>query len=242
LRKLIFILFPVFCYGQVTITRATSSGEHNCSGAGLVSVQHNNITLTQDKLYLAVVFADSTNVYGSSVTSTSFTWDILAQVGNFKRRVSIYRCVPSSTTTTDDPLVTFPFGDFPNMIDFTIWEITGVPMTNNGADAIIQSVKDSATSSTTALITLATLQPRASVFTCFTNSLNPFGGSVESGWTEQVDQGCATFSGSTNISGQYIMTRIATTDNTPSATVSSSDWLGVSIELRASGRRATVIN
>jgi hypothetical protein len=242
LRKLIFILFPVFSYGQVTITKVTGSGEHNCAGTAFTGIQHNNITLTQDKLYLAVVFADSSNNFGSNILSTSFTWDTVAQVGNFTRRISIYRCVPSSTTTTDDPAATWTFGNYPNMIDFTIWEITGVPMTNNGANAIVQSVKDSATASTTALITLASLQPRASVFSCFTNSLNPFGGSVESGWTERIDLGCATFPLSTNISGQYIMTRIGTTDNTPSATVSTCDWLGVALELRASGRRATIIN
>ena len=129
------------------------------------------------------------------------------------------------------------------MIDFTIWEITGVPMTNNGADAVVQSVTDSATASTTALVTLASLlNGRASVFSCFTNSLDPFGGTVEGGWTEQRDLGCTTFAGSTNISGQYIMTRISTIDNTPSATVSSSDWIGAAIELRATGRRAVIIN
>jgi hypothetical protein len=241
MKKLIFLLLPIYSYGQITITKVTSAGEHNCSGVGLISIQHNNVPLTQGKVYLAVVFADSTNNYGNNIAATSFTWDTVAQVGNFKRRVSIYRCAPSSSTTTDDPNAVFAFGNFPNLIDFTIWEITGVPTTNNGADAIIQLIKDSATSSTTALITLAAIRNNAAVFTCFTNSLSPFGGSVESGWTERVDDGCATFPSSTNKSGQYIMSRIGTSDNTPSATISSSDWIGVAIEFRG-GRRNNVTN
>src|SRR5688572_28289742 len=107
IRLLLFLLFPVFSYGQITITKVTTTGEHNCSGTGFIGIQHNNITLTQDKLYLAVVFTDSTNSYGGGITATSFTWDAVVQVGNFKRRVSIYRCVPSSTTTTDDPQIAF---------------------------------------------------------------------------------------------------------------------------------------
>jgi hypothetical protein len=243
MKKLIFLLFPVFSYGQVTITKVTTAGELTCNGAGIIGVTHNNVALTQDKLYLAIVIADSTNNYGGNITGTSHTWDTVSQVGNFSRRISVYRSVPASSTTTDDPTVSFTFGNYPNAIHFTVWEITGVPMTTNGADAIVQSVKDSALASTTATITMASLlNGRASVFAVFGNNLNPFGGSVESGWTEQVDGGCATFPSSTYIGGFYIMTRISTTDNTPTTTVSSSDWHGVALELRASGRRAVIIN
>jgi hypothetical protein len=240
MKKLLFLLFPIFSYGQVTITKVTSSGEATCSGAGIVSVVHNNIALTTDKLYIAVVFADSTNSYGTAPTGTSFTWDIVSQSGNNTRRISIYKTLPTSSTTTEDPTVTFSFGSFPNFIGFHIYEITGIVLGNNGNDAVIQAVTNSATGADPN-VTLAALG-RSAVISFFSNDRDIFAGAPESGFTENIDNGCTTYPASSFINGHYVMYDASTNDNTPTVTSASSTWIGAALEIRASGRRAVIIN
>jgi hypothetical protein len=122
-----------------------------------------------------------------------------------------------------------------------VYEITNVLTTGtNGADAIVQVVTapDNATIHPT--ITMASLGARASVITGWMNDINPPAGTAESGWSETEDDGFATPD-----RGGYSMVRQNTSDNTPSWAEGGglfSNWAGIAIELRASGRRSSIIN
>ena len=240
--RLLFIFFPIFSYGQVTITKVTSSGEHNCSGSALVSVQHNNIPFDAGNLYIAGVFSDSATNYGNNIASTSFTWDTVLQIQSHTRRIAIYRCMPTSSTTTDDPNAVFTFGNFPNNIDFLIYKISGVPLGANGANAIRQVAVDSASASANPTIsTMTSIPGNAGVMALFINNSTSFSGTPEGSWTESWDSGCSTFGGATFKDGTYVEYRVNTNDNTPSVTVASSDWIGAAIEFRG-GRRIIITN
>lgn len=246
MKKLLFIsLFFISCkydYAQITITKVTSA-EHACSGAGVVGTQHNNIAFDEGSLYLAVVFSDSSTNYGNNIGSTSFTWDTVLQIQSHTRRIEVLRCMPTSSTTTDDPLKNFSFGSYPNNIDFIIYKITGVPLGDNGANAIVQVAVDSATGANPTISTMSSIPSNAGVMALFiNNSSSTFSGTPESGWTESFDNGCITFPAAVYKDGTYVEYRVNTSDNTPSVTAASSDWIGAAIELKSSLRRIIITN
>lgn len=226
---------------QITITKVTSSGELTCSGSGIVTITHNNIPFTINKLYIAVVFADSTDTYGSNITSTSFTWDTLAQIkGVNGRRIAVYKMLATSSTTTDDPTETFTFGHFPNMLAFYIYEVAGIALGSNGGNAVIQVAIDSATGANPTISTLSGIAANTGVIAAYINGSATFSGTPESGFTESVDNGCNT-GGGVYIAGNYLMYRVNTNDNTPTVTASSSNWIGLAISFRG-GRRIISTN
>jgi hypothetical protein len=146
--------------------------------------------------------------------------------------------MPSSSVTLEDVSLG-TFGGGSTGFSFVIYEITGVPTTGtNGADAIVQAVTNTGTASANPSISMTAISDgRNAVMTFFTNSVNPFGGTPESGWTENYDVGYATPD-----NGTYIMRRLTTTDNTPTVTAAASDWSGIAIEIKSAARRRIIID
>lgn len=241
MKKLFTILLILCfhsCFSQVAITQHRNS--FSCSGAGLVGATIVDITLTAGNLYVLVVMSDSSNNYGAR-SGTIETWEPVSETGNFTRKIGIYRCMPTTTTTDGDLTVSWTFGNSPNMLSFTIFQVTGAALGANGANAIDQIVTGSGTASANPTITMATIRNNGAVLAAFSNSTNTFSGTPEGGWTESIDNGCTTYPGSAYINGVYVMYRTPTSDNTPTVTASASDWIGVALAIRG-GRRVSIIN
>lgn len=213
---------PIISTHDVSIT-AIGAPENITTNAS--SFQYTDFTLQAGKLYLFVTGMTGASSFGT-ITASTQTWNTVSQVGNSTRRLAVYRCMPTETVTLED----VSLGSFGGCTGYfvALYEISNVKTTGaNGADAIVQAVSNTGTASANPSISMASLTGNTNaVMAFFTNSLNPFGGTPESGWTEDFDSGYATPD-----NGSYIMHRLNTTDNTPTVTASASDWAGIAIEL-----------
>ena len=233
MRKLLTILFfiPVVCFSQMTIT--PSNIGFSSTGVGTIVAP----TLTSGRLYILIVGVS--NGAGTpatvSLTGTGQTWTLIDQiVSTSDRRIAAYRYAPTSTTTSD---INFSYTGTQDGAWCTLFEIVGsVTSGTNGSDAIVQA-PTSNTGGPDPTIAMSALLNRASVIIAFTNNVNPFNGTVESGWTEAIDNGYGTPD-----TGAYAMYRNNTSDNTPTVTASSTDWAGIAIEIKAAGRKNTNID
>ncbi len=234
MKKLLFLLFPIFSYGQITIDKAILPLETHSTD--ILSTSTNPAVFTAGHLY--IVFSAATGATNAaSCTGTTLTWTSIIATGNSTRRMAIFYCMPASTTSSSE-VITVGYGLAGTTgYAFGVWDVTGVPTTSSGADAIVQSTSGGTTGADPSLTLSALQNGRSAVISFFFNDANPFGGSAESGWTEDFDNGYTI-----PTAGTYVMSRKTTTDNTPSVTASSSTWIGVAFELRASGRRVTIIN
>jgi hypothetical protein len=236
MKKLIFLLFPVFSYGQMTVTGASSG--YQTLGIGSINNQTWNIG------ELIICFAGTTNSGGTpatvSLAGTSQTWTQIDNKLNIAGdyRIQAFRYVATTNAvanaTTNITYTGTQDGGWTITLRITGADITGT----NGANAIVQSVTDAQNTDANPDITMAAIANVKNSIVCgFINNQNPFGGAPESSWTEYGEGGY-----STPTTGGYTMFRVGTTDNTPTVTAASSNWAGIAIELRAAGRRATVIN
>jgi len=238
MKKLLFLLFPIISYGQVTIT-VTPQGTYTYSTSAIGAVTSQ--TYTAGKLYICIhMRVDATTPTDFSLTGTSSTWTEIANVtgittGTDLARLKVWRYAPSSNVTEG---LSFSGAALQDGSVVVLWEISGTINTgSNGADAIVQIVTDAQDAAANPTITMAALNPKNSVIAFFGNDANPFGSTEESGWTELSENGFAT-----PTTGGVFLSRHRTSDNTPSVTASASNWVGVAFELNASGRRAVIIN
>lgn len=232
-KKILFILLLVsnFSFGQITID--ITFGMISTS-ADATAFSRGPATFTAGKLYLWVTMTTgATNV--GTISSTTLTWENVITVGDATRRISVWRCLPT-TTATGETVTLGTFGGGTTGYAEVMWVCDNVQLGGNGANAIRQAVSSSATG-TDPTITMATLGQRNAVVSFWENDQNPFGGTAEAGWSEIDDTGFDT-----PTTGFYDMYRINTSDNTPLVTAASSTWIGVAIELRQSGRRLTLID
>ena len=230
MKKLIFILFPVFSYGQISINKTFQTASTVTSD--VLSFGIADKVYTAGKLY--IVFAAATGADNPIVCNgTTLTWTTVLNYGDATRRIGVYRCIPGSTTAgTEDILMNGWTGSCTGF-SFAVWEVTGADATTP-----IQQLNSDSQTGADPSITLSALQSsRSAVVSFFFNDANPFGGTPESGWTEDFDNGY-----STPTAGTYLMSRTTTTDNTPTVTASSSTWIGMAFEIKAAGRRAVIIN
>jgi len=243
MKATLLILFFAICTGshsQISFTIGHRSATSNCNGAGVVGISISDIAFTEGRLYILTVWSDSSNNF-ATLSGVSETFTPIAQLGGFSRKLSVYRMMPTATTTTQDLTINWSFGNFPAYVNVTISEISGVPIGSNGENAIRQIVIDSNTSADPVL-TFSGMGNSSAVFSAFENGRNPFGGTPESGWTENADGGCATFSGSSYIHGAYIMSRTSTNDNTATVTATSSTWRGIGLLFNPSRRATSITN
>lgn len=238
MKKLIFLLFPVFSYGQTTIT-VTAQGNYTYSSTAIGVI--NSQTYIAGKLYICVhMRVDATTPSDFTLTGTSSTWTEIANVtgittGTDLARLKVWRYAPGSNVTEG---LSFSGAALEDGSIVVLWEISGVVVTgSNGADAIVQIVTDAQDANANPSITMAALTPKNSVVAFFGNNVNPFGSTEESGWSELSENGF-----NTPTTGGVFISRHRTSDNTPSVTASASDWIGFAIELNSTGRRVAIIN
>lgn len=202
-----------------------------CIQFGIVQFGPSNFDFEANTVYIMVIWT-SQQTATPSVTTQS--WSDVVSTTDGTRNIYIKRYVPTSTSTEG---VTIYFGlGGSQMAAYTIYKIKYAPFTNNGADAIVQTATGGATGADPS-VTMSALKNGNGVIAVFLNNADPFGGSPESSWTEDVDESCTDLSSS----GVYSMLRINGADNTPTVTASSSSWIGIAIEFRG-GRRAQVTN
>ncbi len=235
MKKLLFLLFPVFSYGQITINTAFTGYTTVTTDASAFG--HSSKTFTAGRLYLFVAMTTGTTNPGTISGTTSSTWTSVVATGNSTRRIQVFRYLPASTISGETVNIG-TFGGGSTGYSTIIIEITGAVTTgSNGADAILQTGTGGATGTNPSITLGSGATNGNAIISLFFNDANPFGGTEESGWTETNDDGY-----STPTAGGYTMTRTNTTDNTPTVTASSSTWIGVAIELKSSGRRSTITN
>lgn len=225
--RLLFILLlsTSVAQGQIVINRAFGALSSQTTNG--VSFGFAPQTYTAGRLYLFIVQTTGTTNNGT-VSSTTLTWTSVGNIGNSTNRIQVFRCMPSSTATSETVTIG-TFGGGSTGYSFAMYEITGVPTTGtNGADAIVQAVTTGPTTGTDPTINLAAISGNGNaVIGWFSNDANPFTGAQESGWSEIYDSGY-----STPTTGMYETARNPTVDNTVVVTAASSTWIGIAIEIK----------
>jgi len=228
MKKILFILLLVsnYSWGQISINKtffAISSASTDETSLSVLGK-----TYTAGNMYVLMVSTTGTTNNGT-LTTTSTTWSNIINSGNSTRRTQIFVCQPTSTASGEDVTIG-SFGGGSTGWAYTIWEVTG--------GVAIGNITSGSGSSADPSLTLGPLlgNGESAVVAFFTNGRNIFDGTVEAGWTQDYDNGY--FSPET---GNFICSRLATTDNTVVVTSPSADWAGVAFEIRTL-RRVTLIN
>lgn len=241
MRRLLFIilfLFPIVTFSQIVITRYNTTC---CFTGGIIGLGG----LTYNAGSLIIFFVGTSNAAGTpatiSLSGTGQTWTEIGTAGGALnstsgKRVQAFRFAPTSDNSND---VTLTISGTQDGMWIEVFRITGADVTGtNGSNGIVQSATNAQDASANPTITMSALSGGGNaVIAGFINTLNPFGGTPESGWGEQDDNGFATPD-----CGVYIMSRLTTTDNTPTVTASASDWAGLAIEIKSAFRRIIITN
>lgn len=233
MKKLLFILLFFTCTAKAQIT--LNNYANNTLTATFTNATLGTNNFINGRLYLVfVTTTKATTPETPTMTGTGQTWTEINTVATSTQRITAFRFYCTSDNTNDATIFVGA-----NQTSYVInrFEVTGMAITGtNGADAIVQSVTNSATGANPSITLAAIGSAMNAVISAFSNNVNPFGGTPESGWTEGFD------GGSTLPVGGYTMTRTTTTDNTPTVTASSSDWLGIAIEIKTPARRRIIID
>jgi len=237
MKKILFILLLIshVSFGQITITNGSSQASCNVTlgnGSSILS----NRNLEANHLYILVSCANSVSATTFS-SSDGNNWWMVDSINDGSRKIIIWAFMPTTTTTTDDLTVTYS-SPFPTSVAYAFYDVANAQTGADGRNAIIQSAENSGTGADPS-ITLNSLNQRNAILASYFNNRDDFTGSPESGWTENNDIGCTDGAA---VGGYYAMSRVNTTDNTPTVTSASSTWLGIAIELRQSGRRVTLVD
>jgi len=226
---LVALFISVVCKSQITITEAIVAPTFTTLGYATWS--NNYVTTDLFIVVFGTSFAGGTPAT-VSLSGTGLTWVEIANTLNAsgERRMQAFRCVPTSGGSI---ITTVTYGGTGNQDGSwrTTYQVSGVAITSNGADAIAQTGTANGNSADPTITLSALRNSQSAVLFAFTNETNPAAGTAESGWTEIIEGGYATPN-----TGGYIMKRIQTTDNTPTVTHASSNWGAIAIELK-SGRR-----
>lgn len=222
MKKLLFILlfFALKAQGQ---TINFSNSDATATPGAVVTINSSTYVASRTYIFLVGTFAASTPTDNPTISSGGLTLTKRGtQAGGFNDRWIIYTAdVPSDVTTA----ITFTFAESQNT-KVSIIYYTDLNVSRSYAVA-------GATGST-ADPSISLTARTASVISAFSNNANPFTGTPESGWTEDVDAGFAT------PTGRYSMHRDNTTDYTPTVTSSASNWTGIAIQIY--GRRRIIID
>lgn len=226
MKKLLTILlfFPLLVKAQAPEISLVPVISQVCGG-GAASTTFTSFDFFAGCIYLMEVQTDSSANQSNTPSGTGQTWVNVASFGNGSRRIDIFRTACTSSHSDNINLTWTGFNIAQNT---RIYQICGVPTTNNGADAIRQVVIDSGSLANPS-ITLAAITSISAVVSVWSRQNDIFAGTPESGWTENYDAGCTTGS---YVTGYYLMSRRAGGDNTPSITASGDKpWIGVALEI-----------
>lgn len=230
---IISVLFSCTCAAQFSITPVDNS----VSNANQTSYSATS-DLVAGKYYVYIietgVDAATPNVPSMSATGVTFTQ--LGTVtcnttGTPRSRITAFGFLAASSATALSITADFA-GQTQNGRLFTLFQVSGGITTGvNGIDAVVQTVTSNADAGANPSITMSALTSSGNgVIAAFTNDVTPFGGTVESGWTLDLNSGH-------DVNGFFSMYRRSTNDNTPTVTASASDWGGIAIELKSGVNR-----
>lgn len=237
MKKILFLLLPIFSYGQGRVVFNGVTAPYNTGAIGSTSGNY-----SAGRLYL--IFTGQSNAGGSPATcaptGTGQTWTEIGTAGgqlnqSGNRRIQVFRFAPASLNTNQ---TNFNYTGTQDGGFVFICEVLGSVVTGtNGADAIVQTATASANGADPS-ITMSALKGGNSVIAMFINETNPGAGTPESGWTQTANGGYATPD-----TGGYSLFGINwATDNTPSFTSASSNWGGIALEIQSAARRITISN
>lgn len=217
MKKLLLILLflPVIGMAQI-VTFSTSDA--TASPGAVVTINSTTYTAGRTYVFFIGTFAGVAPTDDPTISSGGLTLTKRGtQAGSFNDRWIAYTAdVPSDVTTA----ITFTYAESQNT------KVSIVYYTDLNTS---RSYAVAGATGSTADPTITLTARTASVIAAFSNNVNPFTGTPESGWTEDVDAG---FSGPI---GRYAMHRNNTTDNTPTVTSSASNWTGIALQIY--GRR-----
>ena len=213
--------------GSLAFTHLVMTG----STSNVASYASGSFTPTSNALVLVTVAntkasaADTPTLTGNGLTYVqiaSTTWD-----ASTAKRITIFRGMGASPTAgavTADFAGASQTGCNICAVQFTGADTGGT----NGSAAIVQSATNSANGTTSVNVTLAALTGSTNgVYMAGGNRSVPFGGTPDSGWTENQDTSHA--SPNHGFSDIY---STATTDNTPSTVIASDNWGAVAVEIK----------
>lgn len=235
MKKILVILFFISCRCEAQITIVEYVSGFNTGGIGSIASH----TYEAGKIY--IVFAGTTNSTTPATVSLSggaTTWNEIANIvsDGSTMRIQAFRYAPGSNETTTVTVNYTGSQDGGFVIGYAV---TGADVTGtNGSNAIVQSATDAIDANANPTITMTAISSNRNAVVCgFINTLNPFGGTAETDWTETEDNGY-----NTPTTGGYGMYRLSTTDNTPTVTAASSNWAGIAIEIKSPFRRIIITN
>lgn len=242
MKKTLFILLllPTICFSQISMSRYPTAC---CYTGGFINL--GGVTYNAGTLY--IMFVGTSNESGGStpatisMSGTGQTWDELFSSGgvvngsSFKR-VQAFRYAPTSNNSNT---VNFSVGGTGNQdgMWLELIVITGADISGTNGSNAIATTSGSSANGANPTITLGAIPNRGAVVSAFINSVNTFGGTPESGWTEIDDNGF-----SVPDTGVYVMSRTNTNDNTPTVTAASGNWAGIAVGIKPSGRRVVITN
>jgi hypothetical protein len=223
MKKLLFILllFPLLCHGQ---TISFSASSQTASPGSVVTINSGTYTNNRTYIFLICSFAASTPTDNPTISSGGLTLTKRGTTtGSFNDRWIVYTAnVTGGDVTTS---ITFTYAESQNT------KITAIYYTDYNGSNQYEVAGNTGTGADPSI----TFTARTASIVCgFSNNQNPFGGTPESGWTEDDDAGSAT------PIGRYLMHRSSTTDNTPIVTASASNWTGIALSVYALRRRIII--
>lgn len=245
-HKCLFIfLFIVSCFDAFSqVTYSELSAVSGCSGSSSIASGAGVSFAAGD---LAIVYIQNRDGTASPPEPTSIsgggvsTWVKIATVlaNSNTQRVTIYRGISTGNTGA----ITATWGVNQNQKYIHVAKVTGMPTSNNGGDAVVQSATASGSNSTPT-VTLSSLTSSSSAVLFYvggggTTSLT---GTPETGFTEFRDEYVTTCFAQHRF--VYVMAANASSDITPSTTLTAStNWGAIGIEIKQqNNRRIFLIN
>jgi len=206
LRKLIliFLLFiSTESFSQFALIFSSRSNVNNAT----VTIGSGTYTVGRTYVFFINTTAVSDPTDNPTVSSGGLTLVKRTTVAGGNRRIIVYSITVASTETT---AITFTFAESQIVHMIATYESVAFP----------GNVINTQTGTTTGADPSLTVGVTSTAYTIgyFMNDRDPFGGTAEGSWTEDIDNGLA------NPYGQYAVHRNVTTDNTIVVTSASSNW------------------
>lgn len=199
----------------------------NGSGTSLATA---SVSPSSNALLLLVVARDGQDPLNTitSVTGCGLDWVLVRdELCGTTGSIAVYRALGVMPTSG---AVTVEFVAARNEICMSLVQFSGVDTSGtSGSGAIVQFTSDSGAGANPAL-TLGAINPsalNATIGFCG-NDVVPFGGTVEAGWTEDLDTGASD----TEDLGLYISHKLLSTDATWTVTRGASSWGGIALEIK----------
>lgn len=199
---------------------------------GASSDSSGSFSVSTDLLYLLVVYSQRTSAQPAvpTVTDTGgrgMTWTQVDTIAFGFARLTIFRSVPTSSGTGSFD-VTFA-GVTQSGISWGLMSQSQVHLTNNGADAIVQTATATAESATSVQATLGAFQSSLNGTLFGVGATTDQNVVAEAGYVEITELGWDFTDKGIHSSGFY-----SAPDTTPSASGSLANWCIIGVELRAS--------